>query len=364
MNSDWNQFVASSPFGDVLQCREWGEVKKPDWQPLEILIGNQSGEASTPRASALVLKRKIPYSDRTMFYLPRGPILDWNDTGLVCELFGKIRDEAENHKAAFIKIDPALPADHASTPSALETLKELGFIPSPQTQGSFGGTQPRYVMKLDISSSLDDVMKSFHQKWRYNIRLGEKKGLTVQDNCTRDDLQIFHEIYQVTAARDGFTGYSLSYFQKLWDSLVENGLAKLFLVRHEDKVLSGAISFLLPPQCWYVFGASGNEGRNLMPNHTMQWAMMKWAKENGCKTYDFRGVHDVRQDPNYSQFDGDLQKALMESSDGLVRFKAGFGAQLVEYVEEHDWPLDKKWYWLWTKARPALSSAVKKIRKR
>jgi lipid II:glycine glycyltransferase (peptidoglycan interpeptide bridge formation enzyme) len=360
MSSPWNDFVAASPYGDVLQCREWGEVKKPDWQPLEVSIGN----ASTLRATALILKRKLPYSDRAMFYISRGPILDWSDVALVRELLCRIRDEAEKHKAALIKIDPALSVDDASAPAALETLQSIGFVPSPEAQNSFGGTQPRYNMKLDIAAPLDDVMKNFHQKWRYNIRLGVKKGLVVQSDCCRDDLKIFHEIYQTTAARDGFTGYPLSYFQKLWDALVENGLAKLFLVRHEDRVLSGAISFLLPPQCWYVFGASSNEGRNLMPNHSMQWAMMQWAKENRCTTYDIRGVQDVRQDPNYAQFGGDLQKALMESSDGLVRFKAGFGAQLVEYIGEFDWPLDKKWYWLWTKARPALTSAVKKIRKR
>ena len=360
MISDWNQFVAASPHGDVLQCREWGEVKKPDWQPIEVSLRHES----TFMATALILKRKIPYSDRTMFYIPRGPILNWNDVGLVRELFSKIQDEAEKHKAAFIKIDPALPADDASAPAALENLKSIGFVASPEAQGSFGGTQPRYNMKTSISAPLDEVMESFHQKWRYNIRLGSKKGLTVQSDCTRDDLKIFHELYQVTASRDGFKGYSLGYFQKLWDELIEKGLAKLFLVHHESRVLSGAIAFLLPPQCWYVFGASGNEGRNLMPNHIMQGAMMQWAKENNCTTYDFRGVHDVRQDPNYAQFGGDLQKALMESSDGLVRFKAGFNAQLVEYIGELDWPLDKKWYWLWTKARPALSSAVKKIKTR
>ena len=95
MNSEWNQFVASSPHGDVLQCREWGEVKRPEWQPVAVVLRNQS----TLTATALILQRKIPYSDRTMFYIPRGPILDWNDVGLVRELFSKIQDEAEKRKA-------------------------------------------------------------------------------------------------------------------------------------------------------------------------------------------------------------------------------------------------------------------------
>jgi hypothetical protein len=52
------------------------------------------------------------------------------------------------------------------------------------------------------------------------------------------------------------------------------------------------LPFKLPPQAWYIFGASSNEKRNLMPNHLMQWTMMQWAKDNGCTSYDFRGVPD------------------------------------------------------------------------
>ncbi len=72
-----------------------------------------------------------------------------------------------------------------------------------------------------------------------------------------------------------------------------------------------------------------------MPNHAMQWAMIQWAREQGCTVYDFRGVHDIKSD------DGKVLENLMDSPDGLVRFKAGFGAQLVEYCGEWDLPLTK-----------------------
>ena len=113
----WNDFVAAAELdgvliGDILQCLEWGEVKKPDWQPIPISIERDG----VLRAVALVLKRKMPYSDRSIFYVSRGPILDWNDADLIRELFAKIRQEALRHKVAFIKIDPAIPFDAPSTP--------------------------------------------------------------------------------------------------------------------------------------------------------------------------------------------------------------------------------------------------------
>ncbi|MGN8592013.1 UNVERIFIED_CONTAM: hypothetical protein LI975_08575, partial [Campylobacter jejuni] len=52
----WRDFVAASPHGDVLQCLEWGPVKKPESQPLAVALRNGDGFDAT----ALVLKRALP----------------------------------------------------------------------------------------------------------------------------------------------------------------------------------------------------------------------------------------------------------------------------------------------------------------
>jgi lipid II:glycine glycyltransferase (peptidoglycan interpeptide bridge formation enzyme) len=352
-NSAWNAFVAASPYGDVLQCEEWGQVKQPEWQPLLVQV-EDSGRL---QASALVLRRALPRTNRNILYVPRGPILDWSQPAIARALTARLREVAQQQNAILIKIDPAVPA---ATPGMAQTLRELGFQPSPDASGGFGGTQPRCVMKLDINGTEDEVMARFHQKWRYNIRLAERKGVRVVSDCTRDDLKIFHDIYRVTAQRDGFTGRPLAYFEKLWDVLVTKDLAKLFVTYHNETPLSAAICFILRPQCWYVYGASSNEHRNLMPNHAMQWAMIRWAREQGCSVYDFRGVHDVAKSA-----DGQAAPtSLIDSPDGLVRFKAGFGAELVEYIGEWDLPLNKSWYWLWTTARPKLVAAMKNMKGR
>ena len=339
----WRDFVAASPFGDVLQTLEWGPVKRPEWTPLPVAIENDDGI----EASALVLQRKL-IGNRTFFYLPRGPILDWQQDGLPQAMLERLQAEAQSRRAAFIKIDPCVPDQ---TPGVKEKLGALGFGFSPDATGHFGGTQPRCNMKLSLAGSLDDIQARFHQKWRYNIRLAAKKGISVTGDTTREDLEIFHSIYRVTAGRNEFTGRPLSYFQKMWDALVPAGLMKLFVTTHDGQPLSAAICFLLPPQCWYIYGASSNEKRNLMPNHLMQWTMIQWAKENNCELYDFRGVPD----PDAGE--------MPPGEEGLVRFKTGFGAELVRYIGEYDLPLDKNFYWLWTSARPRLVGALKKLKR-
>jgi lipid II:glycine glycyltransferase (peptidoglycan interpeptide bridge formation enzyme) len=355
--ASWNDFVAASPYGDVLQCLEWGELKKPDWQPVPVSLG-KSGHIE---AAALVLRRGLPRTGKSILYAPRGPILDWSQPERAHDLLTRLKATAAEQRAVLLKVDPAVPKE---TPGVAQTLQSLGFVPSPDANNSFGGTQPRFNMKLDIAGSEKDVQDRFHQKWRYNIRLAERKGVRVEESTSRADVAVFHEIYRVTAQRDGFTGRPLKYFEKLWDVLVEKDLARFFVTYYEGQPLSAAICFVLGRQCWYVYGASSNEHRKVMPNHAMQWAMIQWARARGCTIYDFRGVHDVPKNPdNPGDVSSITMDQLMESPDGLVRFKAGFGARLIEYVGEWDLPLNKSWYWLWTTARPKLVDAMKKARK-
>ncbi len=356
-SSEWAAFVGASPYGDVLQCLEWGEVKKPLWQPIPVAIRGDNGQL---KATALILKRKLGRANRSIFYLPRGPIVDWSDAPTARAILNKVRAQARRHRAILIKVDPCVP--RFADPGALKILHDMGFVPSPDALNAFGGTQPRFNMKLDISGSEDEVQARFHTKWRYNTRLAARKGITVRAISSRDEIPIFHELYRITAERDGFTGRPLKYFQGLWDALVTPGLARFFLAENAGKPLSGAICFALGTQCWYVYGASSNEDRKLMPNHAMQWSMMQWARARGCTLYDFRGVHDI---PSLGEKGQDFDvstlstEQLMESSDGLVRFKAGFGASLTEYIGEFDLPLSRIGYWAWTSARPRLVAALK-----
>ncbi|HEX8832732.1 MAG TPA: peptidoglycan bridge formation glycyltransferase FemA/FemB family protein, partial [Abditibacteriaceae bacterium] len=131
-----------------MQCLEWGDVKKPDWQPVPVSI-ESGGEL---QATALVLRRAIPRTGKNIFYVPRGPILDWSKPEIANALVARLREVAKEHNAVLIKVDPAVPA---GTLGVAETLQKLGFHPSPDANNGFGGTQPRTVMKLEIGAPLD-----------------------------------------------------------------------------------------------------------------------------------------------------------------------------------------------------------------
>jgi lipid II:glycine glycyltransferase (peptidoglycan interpeptide bridge formation enzyme) len=87
-----------------------------------------------------------------------------------------------------------------------------------------------------------------------------------------------------------------------------------------------------------------------MPNHLLQWTMIRWAKEQGCSLYDFRGV------PGSADPDDHLA--------GLYRFKKGFAAVFTEFIGEYDLVLAPVWNFLWTRVLPVYQKVTRRLRRR
>lgn len=335
----FNSFVADQPKGHILQSYEWGEVKAgTGWVPLRLVVEERDAIV----AAVSLLERKVPLLNKKIFYAPRGPVLDYSNRKLFDYLLDEIRKVAQKRGAFVFKIDPDVPSSEKALTSY---LFEKGF--RSQAYQNFEGIQPRYVFRLDITPSLEELFSNLHSKTRYNVRLAERKGVLINENCTREDLRAFYDILTVTAERDNFLVRSFSYFEIIWDFLVENGLAKLFMAQYEGKYIAGTLAFIFGDKTWYIYGASSNDFRNVMPNYLLQWTMIKWAKEKGCTMYDFRGV------PGNLTEDNPLY--------GLYRFKKGFSAEFVEFLGEFDLVYSRLYFGAYKLMDKAYSKGVKKV---
>lgn len=339
---DFSAFVASHPKGHVLQTLEWGEVKRSmGWEPIPLAL--YDGERVV--AAILILKRRlpIPLVRKSIFYAPRGPVGDIEDWTVLDELFSGVRKVARRHGAIFLKIDPDVPAQNLRFK---EYLTARGFRKTVTSEG-FEGVQPTYVFRLDITPTEEDLVNRMASKTRYNIRLAQRKGVAVRLGESEEDLKVFYDLLKETAERDRFLIRGYSYFLVIWRELVKKGLAQLFLAEYQGRTIAGTLAFILGDKAWYIYGASANECRNVMPNYLLQWTMIRWAKASGCKIYDFRGVSgDVSEDnPLF----------------GLYRFKKGFGGDFTEFVGEWDLVFSPVFYWLWTKILPLYYQAIRKI---
>ncbi len=344
----FDDFVAGHPKRHVLQTWEWGEIKsRTGWQPWRLIL-EENGEIV---AAVSVLERRLPVIGIPIFYASRGPVLDPQDEQLFDAVLREIRQLAKKRGAIFLKVDPDIPS-HAK---ALETyLRRRGFRPA-ETGKGFEGVQPKYVFRLDIAPDEQTLMAQMNQKTRYNIRLAQKKGVTIRRG-TREDLPAFYRVLKETTERDQFLVRAYSYFEDMYDSLVPWGFAELFIGEYEGEIIAGTLAFAIGQTAWYIYGASSNAHRNVMPNTLIQWEMIRWAKSRGCTLYDFRGV------PGPSQ--------LSEDSPlyGLYRFKKGFNGEYTEFIGEWDLVYRPVIYFLWMRLEPFYSDVIKgligKIRNR
>ncbi|NQU16795.1 MAG: peptidoglycan bridge formation glycyltransferase FemA/FemB family protein [Candidatus Saganbacteria bacterium] len=309
----WNQFVSSTPECPILQSFEWAEVK--GWEPIRVVVEGRGKIV----AAASILKRKIPYINKSIFYCPNGPVIDFDNQALFLQLIEKIKGEAKKNKAIMLKIDPPILEEKASI------LKKQGFIANKKQ------VQPRTTFYLDLSKSEDDILKNCEEKTRYNIRLSSKKGVVVGEGSVQE----FYDIYKETSKRDSFLIHPLSYYQKIKKYLVDRGMAKIFIAYLKDEPIAGVFVFMFGQRVWYMYGASKSAHRNVMPNHALHWHIIKWAKQAGYKIYDLWGIPS-NPNPKHPLW-------------GVYRFKKGFRGKLVKYVGMHDLVFDPLFYHLFEK---------------
>ena len=229
------------------------------------------------------------------------------------QLTDGIKELAKKYNAFVYKAEPDI---ESKDEEFRKVVTSLGYKIKDDAKNFREEIQPRYVFRLDTKGkNEDEIFKNFHSKTRYNIRLATKKGDTVKEG-TREDLKEFHKIMVTTGIRDGFITRPLEYFERMYDCLGPEHI-KLLMAYYEGKPISGVIPIMYGNKTWYLYGASSNEHRNLMPNYLLQWEMIKIALARKSDIYDLRGV-----------------PGIADNSNGLYRFKKGFGAEYTEFIGE------------------------------
>ncbi|OGC09858.1 hypothetical protein A2246_03030, partial [candidate division WOR-1 bacterium RIFOXYA2_FULL_37_7] len=310
----WNEFVANQDEPAILQSYEWGELKAlHGWEPLRLAVEDDNKVV----AAISILKRKLPYVKLNLFYAPRGPIVDFQNTQALDFFLAEIKKVAKKHNAILLKIDPQVKESEPCTVKSVQNvLKEKGFVVCKKQ------IQPRSTFILDITKAPAELLKSFEEKTRYNIRLAAKKGVVVKELSTDDGVEVFYKIYQETCKRDNFLIHPLKYYQNIKKLLVDHGLANIFIAYLNDEPIAGVYTFKFGSRLWYMYGASLSKHRNVMPNHALHWHIIQWAKEKGLKDYDLFGIpsNPSEKHPLW----------------GVYRFKKGFNGELVKYIGAYD----------------------------
>jgi lipid II:glycine glycyltransferase (peptidoglycan interpeptide bridge formation enzyme) len=346
----WQEVLLRLPQPHILQTWEWGQIKRQNaWTPQFYIWGDQA----SPRAAAMLLTRQmrvLPGLSLKVIYCPKGPTLDWADQALAESVLADLEAHARGEKAIFIKIDPDIVLSTGQPGTDAEARTETGTA----VQGMLGRRvwqystdqiQFRNTLVLDLSASEDELLAAMKQKTRYNIRLAQRRGVTVRE-AGLEELPQIYTMYAATAVRDDFVIRHEAYYLELWQRFYTAGMARFLIAEFEGEPVAALVMLHFAGVARYFYGMSTEKARSHMPTYLLQWEAIRLAKSLGCQTYDFWGAPEVLDES--------------DSLWGVYRFKEGFNGLFMRTLGAWDYASRPWVYRLYTSLLPRLLDLMRK----
>jgi len=199
---------------------------------------------------------------------------------------------------------------------------------------------------VDLAQDPEAILAAMHEKWRYNIRLAEKKGVSVRVG-TLEDLPMLSRMYAETSVRDGFVIREEGYYKTVWNLFMNSNdpHCEPLIAEVDNEPVAAIFIFYFAGRAYYVYGMSRDVHREKMPAYLLQWEAMKRAKANGCETYDLWGAPDVFNES--------------DSMWGVYRFKEGLGGKVVRTLGAWDYAPNRLWYNMYSEVIPRVLDVMR-----
>ena len=224
---EYDQFVKEHELANVLQSSAWEKVKS-DWNHER--LGVYEGEKLLAVASILIKSLPLGYK---MFYIPRGPILDYRDTELLKFVLQSIKSYARSKKAIFVTFDPSIclsqhlvnqdKTEYPENLALVETLGQLGVKWSGQTAEMDDTIQPRIQAKIYKENFEEDKLS---KSTKQAIRTARNKGVEIQFGGT-ELLESFSFLMKKTEKRKEIHLRNEAYYKKLLDNFKDKAYITL-----------------------------------------------------------------------------------------------------------------------------------------
>ncbi|MBI2405891.1 peptidoglycan bridge formation glycyltransferase FemA/FemB family protein [Candidatus Microgenomates bacterium] len=315
-----NQLRGLGKITHPLQSREWGEFREKTG------IKVVSGKDLPAQAGFQLTIHKIPHTPWSIGYLPKGPL---PTKGMIVEL-NKIGKE---NNCIYIQLEPNV---EASEKFKVQSSK-LGLHPSMRPLFT------KYNFVIDLTKSEEELLAAMHPKTRYNIRVAQKHGVTVEERTDDEAFKIYLKLYFETTKRQKYFGHTPEYHRLLWQTLNENLKLKienserviphLLIAYYKGAPLTTWLLLQFKDTLYYPYGGSSEQHKNVMASNLVMWEAMKLGKKLRCKQFDLWGALGPNPDQNDPWY-------------GFHRFKQGYGGRLVEYVGSYDLVLNPIFYWI------------------
>ena len=385
---EYRKFYDSNSQSSFMQSVELGHLKK-EYGDIVHLVGIKKNKKVV--AASLLLESKT-ILNKSMFYAPRGLIVDYHDFDLISFFVTKIKKYIKNHHGFTLTIDPNVIYRKRSSDGdilgngddlSVNNLKKLGFK-------HFGFNtyletrQARWAYLLELDEDYETKKSKFSKSTRKNIESTYKKGLQVRVGHI-DDLNVMTEIFEITAKRKDFFYRSLDYYKKMYKNMKD--LMTIYIaylnpdvyLEHTKKLLEEEKVKNKENTLKFDKDNVGNKLRNqkktsdaLIEKYEKELKRAEKFKEENPKGKDIGCLLSIRSGneyltlssgvlvdykdftPKYQMYEKHIEDAYKEGFKycnfygitgdfdpknkyyGVYEFKKGFGGNVIEYIGEFE----------------------------
>ncbi len=317
----WDDFVTSHEEANFLQAWAWGEfhlsrnkkiVRRIVLDDKDKPVAAYVGEIETAKRGKYMA-------------IAGGPIMDWSDKKIVRAVFEDIKEQGQANNCVFIRVRPQLEASK----KAEKLFQDLGLQPAPYY------LSVELAGVLDLNQSEDEIKKNAATRIRRALNKAKKEGVTVETSVDPKDIKKFYKIQLETASRHNFYAFSEDFLEKQFAAFAKNGQVKLYIAKHNNKILAENFMIFYGNEASYHYGVSSEAGTKISSAPLLHFTAMEDARKQGIKRYNFWGITGV--DETKHRF------------YGVSQFKRGFGVVELQYLHAHDMvlkPLAYKLNWL------------------
>ena len=369
-NEKYTEFIKSHKHGNMMQAIEWSAIKNT-WGAVRVAVSD--GEDNII-AAAQVLTRK------GLWYVPRGPILDYNNKELLGFFLTNLKKFAKTKQAKLVKLDiPIAVKDEKlanfkdvdvdrSNDELIKTFKSYGYNHKGFSLDMSSTIQPRFNTVTKLEQPVPDL---FSKDTRRLIRDADKKFVEVR-RCGKENLDDFLFALACTEKRKNISLRGREYFENLLDTFGDNALLYISYINVEkalkechnrkenlekeieelgekspkkkrtleeqvagtdklialfngleiedktkDQVISAAITIAYGNHAEIIYAGMNEEFAKLPAQYKVFSDTMKKAQEMGISEVSMGGI------------EGSL-------NDSLLGFKSKFSPNIVEYYGEFD----------------------------
>ena len=298
--AEWNDLLPQFADASLYQTWAYGAVSWGEKNLSHLLLKKDDQVVGMAQFRIV----RVPLLSSGIAYLRWGPLCRRRDADPNSDhlpaLLKAIGDEYARRRGLLVRILPNLFREDPAGPAFENACAEFGFQPGTSAA-------PYRTIRVDLTHAPELIRKRLDQKWRNQLNAAERNGLTIREGTGDDLFAEFTAIYRKLLARKQFeTTVKIDEFARIQHALPEPLKMRVLLCEKDGKLLAGLVGAAIGDTGVYLHGATGSEGMKAKGSYLLQWRMVQWLRERGCRWYDLGGINPQR-------------------NPGVYHFKSGFG---------------------------------------